>query len=403
MRSITLVTLTTLAAGCSLLGESASSATVVRDSAGVSIAENDLEKLSATCTIDSAPAVTIGAEGGPPEYQLHRVFGARRLSDGQIVLANQGSQEIRFYDREGKFVRRAGREGQGPGEFSDAFHLWSMPGDTVWVGDYRPWEFEVFAPDGKWVRGVRPMPQYLNSPSPMIVLADGRSILGMETSLREGGNFAPRQVTIFIHAPDGTLLDTLGVFDNGRWGQISDDPTSVFLYPHFESFTRAAGGGSRLVIGHGSEAQLRIYEVSDSTRLVRIVRWTTPDRTVTPEDVRAEQERNIERYKDVTDPDMRRRLVEPLVNEKRPAAERFPAFTGVTAGRDGTIWVREYPTPRTPDARRMIAFDADGRFVCRMTLPPFEELLEIGADYLLAEDADDVGVERIVQYRVRRP
>jgi hypothetical protein len=51
----------------------------------------------------------------------------------------------------------------------------------------------------------------------------------------------------------------------------------------------------------------------------------------------------------------------------------------------------------------MIAFDGEGRFVCRMTLPPFEELLEIGADYLLAEDPDDEGVERIVQYRVRRP
>ena len=400
-RSATALVALIAVGACSSSGEAGSAITVV-DSA-VTIVDNDLQRLSATCVLDSTPTISIGTDSGPPEYQLHRVMGARRLSDGRIVLVNQGSQEIRFYDRAGKFLSRAGRAGQGPGEFQNAFQLKSMPGDSIWVGDYRPWEFEVFAPDGKWVRAVRPTPQYINSPSPMIVLSDGRSILGKEISVRGNGSFQPVRVAYFLHGPDGALLGKVGEYENGRRGQVSEDPMSVWLFPLFESFAHASGAGSRVVIGHGSEARLTIYAVGDTIRAERIIRWTVPDRTVSAEDAGAERRRLTDRNKQFTDPDTRRRLIDPLLSEARPVADLFPAFSGVTVGTDGRIWVREYSKPTIPDARRMVAFDADGRFVCRTTLPPFGELLEIGADYLLAENQDELGVERIVQYRLGAP
>src|SRR3972149_3997510 len=97
------------------------------------------------------------------------------------------------------------------------------------------------------------------------------------------------------------------------------------------------------------------------------------------------------------DPVRRKQFVEPLVSEKRPIADQFPAFASAMAGRDGRIWIREYPRPRLTAPPRWIAFDAEGRFSCTVTVPAVTQLLEFGADYLLTRDRDSVGVERGLQ------
>jgi hypothetical protein len=40
-----------------------------------------------------------------------------RLEDGRIAVLNGGTQEIRFYDATGTYLRSVGGEGEGPGEF----------------------------------------------------------------------------------------------------------------------------------------------------------------------------------------------------------------------------------------------------------------------------------------------
>jgi hypothetical protein len=157
-----------------------SSAVTVRDSSGIVIVENDLARLPLMCVVGDAPTIAIGSTDGASEYELHRVFGASRLGDGRIVLVNQGSSQLRFYDASGRFLMSAGRSGSGPGEFRDAFYLWVLPGDTIWVGDYDPWQFLVFSPAGHWVRTVRPTPEYVNSPAVINVLDDGRAVLAQQ-------------------------------------------------------------------------------------------------------------------------------------------------------------------------------------------------------------------------------
>ena len=387
--------------GCSAAAES--SAITVRDSAGITIVENDLARLTAACAIPAEPTVNIGASEGDEAYQLHRVFGARQLSDGRIVLVNQGSQQIRFYDGTGKFVGASGRAGQGPGEFSRAFLLWVLPGDTIWVGDYDPWQFLVFGPDGTWRRTVRPSPQYNNSPDVINVLDDGRSVLARSPfQSRDPNAFRLQHLTPVIHGPDGTLIDTIGTYPNGRIGNLGSDPSGPWAAPLFESHLRVAASGSRVVIGHGSKAELTVHRAGDSLQAERIVRWTTGDRTVTAAMIEAERKRLRDQYPDL-DPAMYRRLVEPLIREDRPAADEFPAFAGIMLGRDGRIWAREYPMPDRADTRSYLAFDADGRFVCRARMPAFSNLLEFGSDYLLAHARDSLGVERVLRFPISPP
>src|SRR5687768_17678975 len=64
-----------------------------------------------------SPSITIGVVDGDPEYQFVDVVRATRRRDGTIVVADRGTSSLRFYDARGKFIRRSGRNGAGPGEF----------------------------------------------------------------------------------------------------------------------------------------------------------------------------------------------------------------------------------------------------------------------------------------------
>lgn len=204
-------------AACTATGSTSDSAVTVMDSAGIRIVFNDLEALRVTCAVGSTPVVSIGTAEGDEPYQLFRVFGATRLSDGRVALVNQGSQSVRVYDAHGRFLAAWGRAAEGPGEFRDAFYLWRLPGDTLWVGDYRPWEFEIFAPTGEWVRRVQLVPMYPNPPREMGVLDDGRAILASpKSNYGVGRQFELEYLHVLLHAADGGLIDTLAVSPHGR-------------------------------------------------------------------------------------------------------------------------------------------------------------------------------------------
>lgn len=376
-------------------------AVVTSDSSGIALVSNNLTRRDAACTVDPAPTLSIGTDDGEDEAVLHRVFGATRLTDGTVVLVNGGSHQIRFYGQDGKLLRSAGREGRGPGEFSDAFYIHWLPGDTLYVGDYRPFQFLVFGPDGKWVRTVRPTPLYPNSPGTMNVLRDGQLLLAEQDPFarNEPSAFRERTITVMLHAADGALTDTVARLPNGRWGQAEPGPQYPWLFPLFESFAVVAARDDRIVLGHASEAELRIHRAAPGLPLDRIIRWSVGDRTVKREDISAERARFSAQYANVP-AEQRAVLVEPMLSEKRPVADRFPAFGRLRLARDGRIWVREFPRPQDPPEHRWLGFESDGRFACRLVTPRYDDILEFGADYVLTHERDTLGVERVRQYRL---
>ena len=79
----------------------------------------------------------------------------------------------------------------------------------MYVGDYEPFQFLVFAPDGSWLRTVRPTP--LNSPRTVNVLASGALVLGRENhGAPDPAAFAERSLTIERYDAECTLRDTAG-------------------------------------------------------------------------------------------------------------------------------------------------------------------------------------------------
>ncbi|MBA3557794.1 MAG: hypothetical protein H0W30_04255 [Gemmatimonadaceae bacterium] len=51
-------------------------------------------------------------------------------------MANAGTHQLRFYDREGGYLFSSGRKGGGPGEFESLYFLAKLGGDSLLTFDF---------------------------------------------------------------------------------------------------------------------------------------------------------------------------------------------------------------------------------------------------------------------------
>ena len=134
--------------------------TEFRDSAGVRIVENSRppEGSRLDWRIGTEPLLSIGRMEGEEPYLFGRIFGIEMLSDGRIVIGDDGTKELRVFDQQGNHLETWGGRGEGPGEFrgSQLFGMARLPGDSIIVWHFWYPELTVFGPDGGFVRRFIP-------------------------------------------------------------------------------------------------------------------------------------------------------------------------------------------------------------------------------------------------------
>ena len=143
------------AAGCDSASPSAH--TIHTDSAGIPIA-TAIEPLWGPgdgWTVEPEPLLEIGAVTGAPEYLFTDVVAAVRLSTGDIVVAERAASELRSYDAAGNFQWRAGRDGEGPGEFRSLDFVGTAAGDSLVTYDGALLRAQLFDPQGRLARTYR--------------------------------------------------------------------------------------------------------------------------------------------------------------------------------------------------------------------------------------------------------
>jgi hypothetical protein len=114
---------------------------------------------SETWTLGSEPLLQIGVVSGEDPYQLDDVTSATRLDDGRIVVANNGSKEIRFYDVDGNFIDAVGREGDAPGEYRILDRVRMAGADTLLVFDTNQPRISVLDPATGEYLGAASIPE----------------------------------------------------------------------------------------------------------------------------------------------------------------------------------------------------------------------------------------------------
>lgn len=370
------------------------------DSTGVRVVTSDPMSSEAICRADAEPMLTIGEQAGDDEnLWFSTIRGVGLLSDGSIAVIDRSSEEVRVFGPDGGHLVSMGRSGDGPGEFRSAWFLWVLPGDTLWVGDYRPWRYNVFTRDGQFVRAVQMTPAYANPSRAGGVLLDGTSINTRTTYIARSDFTVPDTLLVEAHDTDGQLVSTLARVPNRVEGTTAkSEAVNLTLTPLFTGSAFADAIGNTVAVGHSREPEVQLFDAD--LRLRQIVRWSEPSRRVTSADVAAWRESHVE-SRGGRDSDRWGPFDEATIDPDRPAADVFPAFSSMMLGTDGRLWIGPYRKPGQ-EPRRWMAFEPDGTFSCHLERVPLS-IHEIGADYVLGVQSDELGVQKVAMYRLSRP
>lgn len=370
------------------------------DTTGVKVVFSDPLNSDVHCSIADEPLFAVGTDRSDPAYLFRIVGGAARLSDGSVAVLENETGQVRIFAPDGLHLRSMGTKGRGPGEFQIGKFIWVLPGDTLWVGDYRPWRFNVYGPHGDIARTVQLQPRFFFSAGGGVLdnglsvnIREGRSSLDF-SSPTPGFLTGPTPYHVEIQAVDGSRIRQLGTLLGPRVAGPED--SDVTLRALFDPMPSIDARGATIAVTTAMDSEVLVLD--DALQPRHIVRWADPDRQVTNSHVEAYRHMAIEarggresKYWDEAD--------EFAVSDERPTAELFPTVSYLKVGRDGRIWVARYHRPGEPWA--WMVFGPEGDFICwclELPVVPYE----FGSHYVLGRRTDE-GVTRVMMYEWRLP
>jgi hypothetical protein len=400
IRAVGCSSLILLAAGCGGEPETAMSHTV-RDSAGIRIVESTSASWGPDdqWTIAASPSLDLGVVEGAVEYEFQYVAGATRIVDGNIVVANSGSGELRCFDSDGNHLWTTGRRGEGPGEFRNLGWVQMLGSDSIVAYDRSLRRISVFDLNGALGRTTNiEAPGGLSRPTALGVLDDGTILV------QANAYVTPNTVSEGLNPVDGWLLsytrqgergDTIASAPPISWFAYSSGPRRVIAPQPFSHESVAAIGRSRIHLGHTSAFEIGSYHATGG--LERLVRVLQPNRPVTSDDIQTYERLRLEQEADAGERSALRDQVEVA-----PFPETFPAFASLMVDDAGRLWVENYRLPGESDVVYSV-FGDEGELLGAVRVPLGLRIYEIGNDYVLGRWRDELDVEHIRLHELVKP
>lgn len=353
------------------------------------------------------PLVAIGGSDEREDYLLYGVVGATRLSDGRIVVANQGSSELKLFAASGVHERTVGGAGDGPGEMRGIFQLVPLPGDSLLVLSFRP-GLSRFGPDGTFARST-PVDLWSvggvecrSGEGNWYVLPDASLVTILEDNLGSSG-CPPTPPSPWRQSG---LIGRYGV-ETGSFDTLAILAATERNSPNYRVF------GKSLLLGLATD---RVYAGDTGSDVIlalglegdTLATLPTPfEATPVPARARATEVRRFTR------PDGSTELGNPYLYP-----EAYPRFGRLLVSRTGNLWVMAYPVVEEPISSHRLArtsaflveprgarwrvLHPDGSPAAEVRTPEGVFLLEIGEDYVLGLSRDELDVETVGLYRLVR-
>jgi hypothetical protein len=163
----------------------------------------------------------------------------------------------------------------------------------------------------------------------------------------------------------------------------------------FGSETAFAAAGYRFFVGDNATYEIRAYSVTG--RLIQVIRRATAPMTIEQADIRAFEDSAI-----AIGDARRQRQMRVLFDNLPPPPRTYPAYApDIHVDDDLNLWVRESARPGQQRSDWSV-FSAGGEFLGTVLMPPGIDVLNIGADYVLGLQRDELGVEYVRKFRLRR-
>ncbi len=393
-----------LLAGC---GGGAPTPPLVRDSAGVAIIENFEPQWGRgnSWRLADTPVVDIGGPDADSVHKISRPVGALRLEDGTIVVANAGTQELRWFDRAGRYLLSAGSRGEGSIHFAALEWLGTTASGRVAAFDFGRLRLSLFDSAGNFEQSISLIVTFQAEPgsvrgvfadSSLAVIRDARHwarSMTQQASTPEGLVRGPARVSRY--SASGEYLNEIGTFKGAE--RIFTKSSTRILRVTSRPFGRAtvfAVTDERVYVGTQDTYQVENYDMQG--RLTAVVRVAREPQPVTAE--------IIERY-------VRGRLAgvherERAQRERQLAAlpypDTMPAYGAMLVDSDENLWVAEY-FPFGDATPTWTVFDSDHRMLGTVETPPGLAVHQIGTDFLIGSYRDEEDAYHIRVYRLEKP
>lgn len=379
---------------------------IVGDSAGVVLVQHGPEQPRGVehWFLEPRPMVEIGSVEGDEAYLFTRIVEASGLPGGDLLVADRATSDFRIFDSTGRFVRRFGRKGSGPGEFQELTWVGVDPAGYITAYDGILRRLSRFLSDGT-LKQVTPVPSSPDASFGTVIgqFSDGSILMRSLVALPDADR--PSQLST------GLVRDSVGLF------RISPDGSSRIPVGRFagNQYVRAVGKviaqdpapfGLRTVIAAASNVYYlstqEAYEIRSYRKeggLDRIIR-----RQVPPQPVSASASAEWQRQRD----GLLKRIgsgapLPPQVTELanyRTLPDVFPSHGELMVDRAGNLWVGDYrPFPSQDTLTTWMVFNPEGEILATAELPN-ARLTEIRGDHVVGVWRDDNDVERVRVYRI---
>jgi hypothetical protein len=363
-----------------------------RDSAGITIVESTDSAWARDnrWSVDTLPLVDLTRTGDDAKHEFFNATDAARLSDGSIIVADDGTDEIRIFSADGAYLRTVGRKGDGPGEFQRLDQVFALPGDSILAYDYWVGRLTVFSPEGRVARVNALTGAYRPRP---IVMLDSGGFVGRSTDLTSytdrPGIHRMRSPIVRIDT-NGKTLDTLVTIPGSESVVITQGEARAMWARN----SYLANHGSRIYMGSADSMQYEVW--SGEGKLERIARIPGYDLALSGAEIEAERKAYV--------PDPSR--MNPMVREALQLQEdrRYrPAYSNLVADVGGNVWLEAFRgRHEETEPGRWLVFDDEGRWRGSLSVPPRFRIYRIGQDWILGSRRDDLDVQHIQLLRLRR-
>ena len=284
----------------------------------------------------------IGALGEEGELIFPRMIAEG--PDGNIYVYDQSDAFIKVYSAEGRYLRKMGGEGQGPGEIqrSDGVSFGFTPDKELFFTEFfngHPW-FTVLGLDGKLARVVKLDQKERFGVSSVVCLPDGRFLAKFNWFIKpkqEKDHFYhiyPQQ--IFLLDPEGSVLS-----QSKRAEYISrisyESMGADAPIPFTPAFAWCPYREDTLLFSDGLSTKLQVYDFEGN--LVKEIATPLPEpRKVTKTDLKNWKDNYIEMMKSRS-PDWFNRFGKVIADYKKSLFDKHPNLRELRRTPAGNIFV----------------------------------------------------------------
>ena len=357
----------------------------------------------ARLTLSDTPLVTVGGRDERPDYQTVYNSGALRLADGQLVLADDATRELRFYDAAGTHVRTAGGEGSGPGEFNRLRTIARLRGDTIFAWDQVQSRSSLFSADGAHLRTAplpalheirgtlqRRHPRHFAIGATMHALHSGWLVVEpqLEPNMERLSGTLAFQDTLVLYAidPSGEQYRPIGSYPGPEW--FFHDGSGRRL--PFGEDLRLAAGDDAVYVGSTRDRTIRVVSPG-SGQTIGSIQLPLKARAPSADDVEQLRSRSLGRMR----PELRGRVTAYL--DAVPWPDSMPLYSDLRVAADGRLWVQAYRAP-TDELQEWLILEPAGRHVASVSIDPSAKVMDAGADFVVVRVTDEMDLQEIRVY-----